>query len=190
MHDMVVDVDFGMLFSNIAMFFIILTAGTVLFNAGIHQIDTVEQAAQALQPLAGNAAYLLFAVGIIGTGFIAVPVLAGSLSYMYAEIFGIKEGLDKKFHQAKGFYMALIVSLIAGLLINFIGISPIKILIYTAVLYGLIAPILILVILHICNNKKIMKNYANGFWSNTFGFATLIFMTLAAIGLVYLQFAS
>ena len=190
LNDMVIDVDFGMFFSNVAMFFIILTAGTVLFSAGIRQIDTVEQAAQALRPLAGNLAYLLFAVGVIGTGFITVPVLAGSLSYIYAEVFGIEEGLDKKFHKAKGFYMALIVSLVAGLLINFIGISPIKILIYTAVLYGLIAPILIAVILHICNNKKIMGDYANGFWSNILGFATLIFMASAVAGLLYLQFAS
>ena len=95
MHEMKQDVDFGMLFSNLVMFFIILTTGSVLFNANIHQIDTVEQAAKALKPLAGNAAYILFAVGIIGTGFLAIPVLSGSLSYIITESFGWKEGLDK-----------------------------------------------------------------------------------------------
>ncbi len=90
-----------MLFSNLVMFFIILTTGSVLFNGNIHQIDTVEQAAQALKPLAGNAAYLLFAVGVIGTGLLAIPVLSGSLSYIITETFGWKEGLNKKFHQSK-----------------------------------------------------------------------------------------
>ena len=125
------DVDFGMLFSNLTMFFIILTTGSVLFNGGIHQIETVEQAAQALKPLAGNAAYLLFAVGVIGTGFLAIPVLSGSLSYIITETFGWKGGLDKKFYQAKGFYMIISISLILGLSMNYIGVSPIKALIYS-----------------------------------------------------------
>ena len=103
MGEMKQDVDFGMLFSNLVMFFIILTTGTVLFNAGIHKIDTVEQAARALQPLVGNSAYLLFAIGVIGTGLLAIPVLSGSLSYIITETFGWKEGLDKKFHEAKAF---------------------------------------------------------------------------------------
>ena len=90
------DVDVGMLFSNMVMFFIILTAGTVLFKGGIHQIDTVEQAAQALRPLAGESAYLLFALGVIGTGLLAIPVLSGSLSYIFCETFGWTEGLDHR----------------------------------------------------------------------------------------------
>lgn len=187
MHNMKQDVDFGMLFSNLVMFFIILTTGTVLFNGGIHQIDTVEQAAQALKPLAGNFAYLLFAIGVIGTGLLAIPVLSGSLSYIITETFGWKQGLDKKFHEAKAFYIIIAVSLILGLLMNYIGISPIKALIYSAVLYGLTAPVLIAIILHISNNKKIMGKYTNGVMSNIFGFAALILMTVAAVVLVYLQ---
>ena len=109
MHNMKQDVDFGMLFSNLVMFFIILTTGTVLFNGGIHQIDTVEQAAQALKPLAGNFAYLFFAIGVIGTGFLAIPVLSGSLSYIIAETLGWKQGLDKKFHEAKAFYIIIAI---------------------------------------------------------------------------------
>lgn len=181
------DVDFGMLFSNLVMFFIILSAGTVLFNGGIHQIDTVEQAAQALKPLAGNSAYILFAVGVIGSGLLAIPVLSGSLSYIVTETFGWKEGLDKKFHQAKAFYIIIAVSLLLGLALNYIGISPIKALIYSAILYGLTAPVLIVIILHIANNKKIMGKYTNGKTSNILGLAALVLMTAAAVILVYLQ---
>ena len=187
MRDMKHDVDFGMLFSNLVMFFIILTTGTVLFNGGIHQIDTVEQAAQALKPLAGNAAYLLFAIGVIGTGLLAIPVLSGSLSYIITETFGWEQGLDKKFHEAKAFYIIIAISLILGLLMNYIGISPIKALIYSAVLYGLTAPVLIAIILHISNNKKVMGEYTNGNISNIFGFSALVLMTAAAIILVYMQ---
>jgi len=183
------DVDFGMLFSNIVMFFIILTTGTVLFNGGIHQIDTVEQAAQALKPLAGNAAYLLFAGGVIGTGFLAIPVLSGSLSYIVTETFGWEKGLDKKFHEAKAFYIIISISLILGLSMNYIGISPIKALIYSAILYGLTAPVLIAIILHISNNEKIMGKFTNSRTSNILGFAALILMTAAAVILIYMQFA-
>jgi NRAMP (natural resistance-associated macrophage protein)-like metal ion transporter len=186
-NDMKQDVDFGMLFSNIVMFFIILTTGTVLFNGGIHKIDTVEQAAQALKPLAGNFAYLLFAVGVIGTGFLAIPILSGSLSYIIAETFGWKKGLDKKFNKAKAFYLVISISLILGLAMNYLGISPVKALIYSAVLYGLTAPILIAIILHISNNKKIMGKYTNGKISNILGFATLILMTVAVVVLVIMQ---
>ena len=189
MKEMKADVDFGMLFSNLVMFFIILTTGTVLFNGGIHQIDTVEQAAQALKPLAGNFAYLLFAVGVIGTGLLAIPVLSGSLSYIISETFGWEQGLDKKFHEAKAFYLVIVISLILGLLMTKLGISPVKALIYSAILYGLTAPVLIAIILHIANNKKVMGIYTNGKLSNILGFATLILMTFTAVVMLYLQFA-
>lgn len=189
MNEMRADVDFGMFFSNLAMFFIILTTGTVLFNGGIHQIDTVEQAAQALKPLAGQFAYLLFAVGVIGTGFLAIPVLSGSLSYIITEAFGWEQGLDKKFFEAKAFYIIIAISLILGLLMNELGISPVKALIYSAILYGLTAPVLIAIILHIANNKKVMGTYTNNRLSNILGFATLILMTAAAVVMLYLQFA-
>jgi len=187
-HDMEEDVDFGMSFSGIVMFFIILTTGTVLFNSGIHQIDTVEQAAMALKPLAGNLAYLLFAVGVIGTGLLAIPVLSGSLSYIITETFGWEQGLDKKFHEAKAFYVVIAISLLLGLSLNYIGISPIKALIYTAILYGVTAPVLIAIILHISNNKKIMGKYTNSRTSNILGFGALIIMSAAALVLMYLQF--
>lgn len=187
-HDMQQDVDFGMSFSGIVMFFIILTTGTVLFNAGIHQINTVEEAALALKPLAGNFAYLLFAIGVIGTGLLAIPVLSGSLSYMITETFGWEQGLDKKFHEAKAFYIIIAISLLLGLSLNYVGISPIKALIYTAILYGITAPVLIAIILHISNNKKIMGTFTNSKSSNILGFSALLIMTAAALLLLYLQF--
>lgn len=184
---MQLDVNIGMLLSNVVMFFIILATGTALFGSGIKQIDTVEQAAKALEPVAGKASYFLFAAGVIGTGFIAIPVLSGSLSYIVSETLGWKGTLDKKFYQAKPFYIVIIVSLIVGLLLNYIGVSPIKALIYTAILYGLTSPILIAIVLHITNNKKIMKEHTNGTLSNILGFTTMILMTAAAIALIYFQ---
>ena len=188
-HEINEDVDFGMGFSGFVMYFIILTTGTVLYNGGVHQIDTVEQAASALKPLAGNLAYFLFAVGIIGTGLIAIPVLSGSLSYIITETFGWEQGLDKKFHEAKAFYVIIAISLLLGLSLNYIGISPIKALIYTAILYGLTAPVLIAIILHISNNKKVMGRFINSTISNILGFAALLIMTAAAVALIYLQLA-
>ncbi|MFM2368755.1 MAG: hypothetical protein RL619_1055 [Bacteroidota bacterium] len=186
-NDMKEDVDFGMSFSGLVMFFIILTTGTVLFKSGIHQIETVEQAAMALKPLAGNSAYLLFAIGVIGTGLLAIPVLSGSLSYIITETFGWEQGLDKKFHEAKAFYIVIAISLILGLSLNYIGISPIKALLYTAILYGLTAPVLIAIILHISNNKKVMGEFTNGRTSNILGISAFIIMTVAAMTLIYLQ---
>ncbi len=186
-HEINQDVDFGMTVSGFVMYFIILTTGTVLYNGGIHQIDTVEQAAMALKPIAGNLAYLLFAIGVIGTGLIAIPVLSGSISYIFSETFGWEQGLDKKFHEAKGFYVIIAISLILGLSMNYIGISPIQSLIYTAILYGLTAPVLIAIILHISNNEKIMGTNVNGKLANFLGFSALAIMSVAAIALIYFQ---
>ena len=187
-REMEKDVDFGMSFSGFVMYFIILTTGTVLYSSGIHQIETVEQAAMALKPLAGDMAYLLFAIGIIGTGLIAIPVLSGSLSYIFTETFGWEKGLNKKFHEAKGFYFIIGLSLFLGLSLNYVGISPIDALIYTAILYGLTAPILIAIILHIANNKKVMGEHTNSLIVNILGVLAFIIMTTAAVVLVYLQF--
>ncbi len=187
-HAMEKDVDFGMGFSGLVMYFIILTTGTVLYGAGIHQIDTVEQAALALKPLAGDLAYMLFAVGVIGTGLIAIPVLSGALSYIYSETFGWEQGLDKKFHEAKGFYVIIMISLLLGLSMNYIGISPIQALIYTAILYGVTAPVLIGIILHISNNKEIMGEYTNSRYLNVMGGIALVLMAVAAIALGVLYF--
>lgn len=187
LKEMKKDVDFGMLFSNLVMFFIILTTGTVLFHNGIHKIDTVEQAAQALKPLAGESAYILFAIGVIGTGLLAIPVLSGSVSYIVSEAFGWQEGLDKKFVEAKPFYFTIAVSLILGLSLEYVGISPIQALIYSAILYGITAPVLIAIILHIANNKKVMGTHTNSKMSNILGTTALVLMSAAAVTLLYLQ---
>ncbi len=189
-HEMEQDVDFGMGFSGFVMYFIILTTGTVLYKSGIHQIDTVEQAALALKPLAGDMAYFLFAVGIIGTGLIAIPVLSGSLSYIFTETFGWEQGLNKKFHEAKGFYSIIAFSLLVGLSLNYVGISPIDALIYTAILYGMTAPVLIAIILHIANNREIMGDNTNSRLSNVLGFTALVIMTIASGALLYLEFVA
>jgi NRAMP (natural resistance-associated macrophage protein)-like metal ion transporter len=188
LQNMKADVNIGMFASNLVMWFIMLTTGVVLFNAGIHKINTVDEAAKALEPLAGKFSYAFFALGVIGTGFLAIPVLAGSLSYMLAETFDWQEGLDKKFNEARAFYIVLIFSLIIGLLINVMGISPMQALIFTAILYGITSPVMIGVIMHIGNNKKIMGEFTNSHLSNTLGILTFIIMTLAAGVLIYFQF--
>lgn len=187
-HNMELDVDLGMSFSTLIMYFLMLTAGTVLFQGGIHQVNTVEEAAKALEPLAGELSSLLFAIGVLGAGFLAIPVLSGCLSYMLSEAFGWQEGLDKKFYQAKPFYYVIIISLLIGLAINFIGISPVHALLYTAILYGVTAPVSIVLVLLISNNKKIMGKYTNGKRANILGLIALFLMTAGALTLLYFQF--
>ena len=190
LYAMHTDVNVGMFASNLIMFFIILTTGVVLFPAGIRQIDTVEQAAEALRPLASNAAYLLFAVGVIGTGLLAIPVLAGALAYALTETLHWRGGLDRTLRQAPGFYGTIFVSLGAGLLLDRFGISPIQALLYTAILYGLTAPVMIAIVLHLANNKAVMGHYVNGRTSNVLGGLTLLLMSAAAALLLYFQFVA
>lgn len=184
------DVNLGMLFSNIVMFAIIATTASTLFRFGINQIETADQAARALEPLAGRAASLLFTFGIFGTGLLAIPVLAGSAAYAISEIFNWKEGLSKSFRQAKPFYAIIIFSTFVGFLMNFANINPFKALFYTAVIYGLISPILILFILLLANNRKIMGNYKNNLITNILGIFTLVVMTLAALLFLIITFTS
>jgi len=188
MEKMEADVYSGMLFSNVVMFFIILTTGVVLYNAGMHKIDTVEQAARALEPLAGKLTYALFAIGVIGTGFLAIPVLGGSLSYIVAETFNWRQGLDKKFNEAPAFYVTMTFALMAGLCLDFLHISPIQALLYTAILYGLTSPVMIVLVMHICNNPKIMGVQVNKRGSNILGVLALILMTASAAALIWFQF--
>lgn len=180
-NEMRFDVRAGIAFSNLVFYFIILTAGSVLFQNGITEINTVQDAAAALAPVAGKNAALLFSIGVIGTGFLAIPVLAGSVSYAISETFGWKEGLSKKFYEAKNFYLVIFFSLLIALSIQFMGISPVKALFYTAVAYGITCPITIALILHISNNKKILGKEVNSRRSNLIGFVTLILMSLAII---------
>ncbi len=175
------DVRVGMLLSNVVAWAIMLTCGTVLFSAGVSGITTVEEAAAALRPLAGEAAHLLFALGVVGTGFLAIPVLGGALSYMVAEAYDWPQGLDKRFSEAPAFYVTLAVSLVVGLAIDLLPITAIQGLLWTAVLYGLTAPVLIAVILFICNDKRVMGEHVNGWRQNVVGGITLVAMSVAAV---------
>lgn len=179
------DTGIGMFFSNLISFFIILTTASVLHANNITEIQTASQAAEALRPFAGNFAYVLFAAGIIGTGLLAVPVLAGSASYALSEALNIKEGLYRKFNQAHGFYAIIAVAMLVGLLINLSPIPPFKMLYYAAVLNGLCAPVLMIVILLIANNKKIMGKFKNKALSNTLGIIITIIMSLCSVALLW-----
>lgn len=177
------DTTIGMFFSNLVMWFIILTTASTLNLNKITSIQTADQAALALKPLAGDFAFILFALGILGTGFLAVPVLAGSASYAITEAFGWKEGLYRRFSQAHGFYGVIIIATLIGLLVNFTSIKPFQMLYYTAILNGICAPLLLLLIMLIGNNKKIMGEHTNSTISNIFGWMITLVMTLASIGL-------
>lgn len=179
------DTIIGMLFSNLVMLFIIITTGATLFAHGISKIGSAEDAAAALKPLAGDYAFLLFAVGIIATGLLALPILAGSASYAVSESLGWREGLYQKLNRAHGFYGVITIATLVGLLINFIGIDPIVALYYTAVINGIIAPPLIVLILFIANNKKIMGERTNSPFLNILGVLTVFIMGLSAIILVF-----
>jgi Mn2+/Fe2+ NRAMP family transporter len=138
--------------------------------------------------LAGNLAYVLFATGVIGISFLAIPVLGGSVSYIIAETAGWNEGLNKKFHEAKQFYFVMIASTLIGLVLQLAGINPVKALLYTAVLYGITAPVLILIILHICNSKKVMQEYTNRPLFNILGTMALLLMGASAVLMLWLLF--
>jgi Mn2+/Fe2+ NRAMP family transporter len=179
------DVWSGMLLSEVVMFFIIAACGAILFPQGITHIQTASQAAEALRPFAGNATYFLFAIGIIGTGLLAIPVLAGSSSYALSESFQWKEGLSRKLKQAHAFYGTLIISMIVGLAINFIGLDPIKALIYSAVVNGIVAPVILTLIVITASNRKIMGEWVNKKSTTWFGWIITGIMALAGVAAIY-----
>src|SRR2546426_1365602 len=163
------DVCLGMLFSNVVMYFIILATAATLFKAGKTNIQSATDAALALKPLAGESASLLLALGLIGTGFLAVPILTGSSAYAVTQAFGGRYGFNQKPRQAKLFYGVIAVSTLAGRLINFVGKNPIRALFLAAIINGLLAPPLLEVIMLIANNRKVMKDRVNGRWTNMQG---------------------
>lgn len=177
------DINIGMLFSQIVMYFIIMATAATLFKAGHTHIASAADAAQALVPLAGRGAELLLAVGLIGAGFLAVPILTGSAGYAVSEVFGWKYGLGQRPDRAPQFYTIIAISTLVGMQMNFMGINAIAALFWTAVINGVLAPILLLFIMLIANNKKIMGRRINGVGANILGWGTMIAMTLAAIGL-------
>ena len=165
-------------------YFIILSTGATLFKAGKTQIQSATDAAAALRPLAGRGAEALLAVGLIGAGFLAVPILTGSSAYAVAEAFGWKHGLDRQPAQAKAFYGLIMVSTGLGMLINFTGINPVSALFWTAVINGFLAPPLLVLIIMISNNPKVMGKRVNNTPLNVLGCITAAVMAAAAFGLI------
>ena len=176
-----IDTRVGMTFSNLITFCIIILTSSTLFKAGLHNVETLKDAAEALKPIAGEYSYLLFTIGIISSGFLAIPILAGSAAYVIAETFGWSQGLNKTFTKAKEFYGVIIASTLIGLIIPLLGFHPVKALFYTAILYGLISPIVIAMIIHMANNPNIMGQHVNSRGMNLIGRFTLIIMTATAI---------
>jgi NRAMP (natural resistance-associated macrophage protein)-like metal ion transporter len=182
--DMKIDTGIGMFYTALSAFMIVITTAGTLHVSGITTIATAPEAAQALRPLAGDFAYILFAAGIIGTGLLGVPVLAGSSSYAISELIGWEAGLGKKLKEAHGFYGVITIATIVGLMINFIGIDPMTALYYAAAINGLMAPPLILLILYLGNSKKVMGKYTNGRLSNIAGISAALIMGTVGILLI------
>jgi NRAMP (natural resistance-associated macrophage protein)-like metal ion transporter len=174
----------GMGLSNVVMYFIILATAATLFKAGQTTIQSAADAAVALEPLAGPAAKILLAMGLIGAGFLAVPILTGSAAYAVAQAFGWKFGLSRNPARAKPFYGVIVVASLVGMLINFLGINPIDALFWTAVLNGFLAPPLMVLIMLMANSKKVMGEHTNGRWINVLGWCATVAMFAAAAGLV------
>lgn len=189
MKKMRIDVWSGMLLSNVVMFFIIAACGSILFPHGITNIGTAAEAAQALRPFAGDATYLLFAVGILGMALLAIPVMAGASAYAISESIGKRQGLNSKLKQASAFYGVIIISMLLGLAMNFIGLNPIKALIYSAVANGIVAPVILVLILIIARNKKTMGEWKNGKMAGAVGWFLTGIMTISGLAAIYSMFA-
>ena len=182
--NMRIDVWSGMFVSNLIMFFIIAASAAALFANGITNITTASDAAIALRPFAGDFAFALFALGILGTGLLAIPVLAGSASYAISESFGWKTGLYRKLKQATSFYGIIIIAMAIGIVLNFVGLDPIKALIYSAVLNGVISPFMIFFIVRLSGNENIMGNFKTKKIGNILGWLTFVLISLVGIGAI------
>lgn len=184
LKDAAVDTESGMFVSQLIMFFIILTTGATLHRAGITDITTADQAATALRPLAGPLAYWLFALGIIGTGMLGVPVLAGSAAYAVAEAGAFKGGMDEKPDSARVFYGVMAVAMLVGTILALARINAMKLLLWSAVVNGVLAPPLIVIILMVSNNEKIMGEHTNGVLINVLGWTAALLMGAAATAMI------
>lgn len=178
-----IDTIVGMLFCNVVFYFAILASASTLYATGHTNIRSATDAAQALRPLAGDLATVLFAIGLIGAGLLAVPVLTGSAAFAVAETFGWRSGLDEKPRHAKKFYAVIVVSTLVGIGIDFIGINPISALYWTAVINGVIAPPLLIIVMLVSNNRKVMGPRVNGLGTNIVGWLAASIMFAAAIGM-------
>jgi NRAMP (natural resistance-associated macrophage protein)-like metal ion transporter len=178
-----IDVGMGTFFSNVVMFFVILSCASTLHQHGVTQITTSKEAAEALRPLAGNLATLLYTLGLIGVGCLAIPTLAGSAAYAFAETFDWTEGLDEPYEGAREFYVVLIVSIACGIVMNFLGLSPIKTLYWTAVINGLLAPFLLVGIYLVATDRRLMGKQPSSGMSKVVVAMTIVVMFGAGVGL-------
>jgi Mn2+/Fe2+ NRAMP family transporter len=169
------------------MYFIIMSTAATLFKAGKTDIQSAADAAQALRPLAGRAAETLLAIGLIGSGFLAVPILTGSSAYAMAEALGWEHGFDRRPSRAKGFYWLIAISTLIGMLINFVGINPMRALFFTAIVNGFLAPPLLILILKVSNNSTIMGERVNGSVLNIAGWLSFGVMAAASVALIFSQ---
>jgi NRAMP (natural resistance-associated macrophage protein)-like metal ion transporter len=179
LHAARTDVISGMALSNVVMYCIILTTASTLHPAGLRDITSSRQAAEALRPLAGDAAYLLYTLGIVGTGLLAVPVLAGSASYAVSEAFGWRAGLDLPPWRGRRFYLVLGAAIAGGVLLDGLRLNPIRLLFFAALVNGLLAPPLLVLVLLVGNSRRVMGDRVNGFWLNFLGWTTVAVMTAA-----------
>jgi NRAMP (natural resistance-associated macrophage protein)-like metal ion transporter len=184
------DVFTGMFFSNLVMYFIILTTAATLNAHGQTNIETARQAAEALRPFAGDAAYLLFTIGLIGTGILAVPILAGSAAYAVSEAAGWRGTLEDRPQLSRKFYALIAVAMLLGLALDFFGFNAVKMLFYSAVLNGLLAPPLIVLVVLLTSNSKIMGNRVSSRPLRYVGWAAAVIMTAACIGMFVTMFIS
>ena len=184
--DRKLDVGVGTFFSNLVMYFIILTTALALHSHGVKDIETSQQAAEALKPLAGILASTLYTVGIIGVVFLAIPTLAGSAAYAFAETFSWKEGLDEPFRGAIPFYAVLIFSMILGISMDFLNINPVKALFWTAVINGVLAPFLLVGVLVCASDRKLMQGQPSSWLSRIIVAVTTLIMFGAAAAMFLL----
>jgi len=178
-----IDVGVGTFFSNLVMYFIILTTALTLHRHGIINIETSKDAAEALRPLAGKFAAALFAFGVLGVGFLAIPTLTGSAAYAFAETFGWHQGLDARFKSARAFYAVVIISTLVGIGLDFAKVNPVRALFWTAVINGLLAPFLLLAVLLVSTDRKLMKGQPSSPIAIACVGLTTLLMFGAAIGM-------
>lgn len=178
-----IDVGVGTFFSNLVMFFIILTTALTLHRHGIVAINTTSDAALALRPLAGNYAYFLYTLGIVGTGLLAIPTLAGSAAYAFAETFDWAYGMDERFENAVSFYSVFILSTVAGAALDFFNVDPIKALFWTAIINGLLAPFLLVALFLVASDPVIMHGQISSRMTRVVVAVTAVLMFGAAIGM-------
>jgi len=187
------DIGIGMFFSQLIMWSIIITSAGSLYFAGLTDIQTADQAASSLEPLvknfpnAGQIAKLIFAFGIIGTGLLAIPVLAASSAFALSDTFDWKEGLEKKFSQAKSFYSVIVASTLIGVWVTFSNVNPIQALILAAVINAVVTVPILFIVLRLANDKKILQDKVNSRFSNIFGWFTFALMTISVI-VMFLSF--